>query len=137
MKIQLLEINKEKFTKSFQLFENIILKNPKFDSNIDYTSEELEIFDALTSRFVRIYETSIQLFKTFDSLQSLNVAESFGDLIANCNKLNLITNEDLWFDMRLIRNKISHDYLPNQMQEMINLIINDFYQEFKNLNTKI
>ena len=137
MKIQLLAINKEKFTKSFQLYENIILKNPKFDSNINYTSEELEIFDALTSRFVRIYETSIQLFKTYDSLQSLNVAESFVDLIANCSKLNLITNEDLWFDMRLIRNKISHDYLPNQMQEMINLIIDDFYQEFKNLNTKI
>ncbi len=137
MKIQLLEINKEKFTKSFQLFENIILKNPKFDSNINYTSEELEIFDALTSRFVRIYETSIQLFKTFDSLQSLNVAESFGDLISNCSKLNLITNENLWFDMRLIRNKIPHHYLPNPMQEMINLIIDDFYQEFKNLNTKI
>jgi ribonucleotide reductase beta subunit family protein with ferritin-like domain len=91
MKIQLLAINTEKFTKSFQLYENIILKNPKFDSNINYTSEELEIFDALTSRFVRIYETSIQLFKTYDSLQSLNVAESFVDLIANCSKLNLIT----------------------------------------------
>ena len=53
MKIQLLEINKEKFTKSFQLFENIILKNPIFDSNIAYTSEELEIFDALTSRYLK------------------------------------------------------------------------------------
>ena len=137
MKNQLLEINKEKFSKSFQLFENIILKNPKFDSSIDYTSEELEIFDALTSRFVSIYETSIQLFKTFDTLQSLHVAESFSDLISNASKLNLIENEDVWFDMRLIRNKISHDYLPNQIQEMIERIVDSFYLEFKNLNCKL
>lgn len=137
MKNQLLEINKDKFLKSFILFENIILKTPRFESNINYTPEELEIFDALTSRFGRIYETSIQLFKTFDTLQSLHVAESFGDLISNCSKLNLITNEDLWFDMRLIRNKISHDYLPNQIQEMIERIVDSFYLEFKNLNSKL
>ena len=137
MKKELLDINKEKFSKSFILFENIILKTPRFESNINYTPEELEIFDALTSRFVRIYETSIQLFKTFDTLQSLHVAESFSDLISNASKLNLIENEDVWFDMRLIRNKISHDYLPNQIQEMIERIVDSFYLEFKNLNCKL
>ncbi len=137
MKQELLEINKEKLFKTFELFENIVTKCPVYDASKTYSPIELEIFDALTSRFVRVYETAIQLFKTIDNLQSLHIAESFGDLMSNCEKLQIITNQDIWFDMRLIRNKISHDYLPNQLQEMLQFITNEFYSELKNISQRI
>lgn len=130
MNNDIFESNLEKFHKSFEHFESIVLKAPKFDSSIAYSSEELEIFDALTSRFVRLYETTIQLFRTIDSLQSMHISESFGELITNMLKLNVIVNDEIWFEMRMIRNKISHDYLPAQLQMMITLITNKFYPEF-------
>jgi uncharacterized protein with HEPN domain len=48
-------------------------------------------------------------------------------------KLNIIENEELWFEMRMIRNKISHDYLPTQLEKMISLITNEFYSEFNHI----
>lgn len=137
MKIQLLELNKEKFNKTFELFEDIVKKCPIYDASKTYSSNELEIFDALTSRFVKLYETAIQLFRTIDNLQSLHIAESFGDLMSNCEKLQIITNQNTWFEMRLIRNKISRDYLPNQLQEMLLIITNEFYSELKNISQRI
>jgi len=133
MKNKLIESNKEKFLKSFEHYESIVLVLPNFDSTIPYTSDELVIFDALTSRFVRLYETVIQLFRPIDSLQSIHISESFGDLISNMVKLHIIENEELWFEMRMIRNKISHDYLPTQLEKMIFLITNEFYSEFNQI----
>lgn len=133
MKNKLIESNKEKLFKAFEHYESTVLVLPNFDSTIPYTSDELVIFDALTSRFVRLYETVIQLFRSVDSVQSIHISESFGDLIANMVKLNIIANEELWFEMRMIRNKISHDYLPTELEKMISLITNEFYLEFNHI----
>lgn len=137
MKKELLDINAQKFLKTYQLFENIVNKCPSFDITKEYSPEELEIFDALTSRFVRLYESCIQYFKTLDSIQSINIAESFGDLISNCQKLNVIDQDEIWFEMRLTRNKISHDYLPNQLQVMLTLITTTFFNEFQKISHKL
>ncbi|WP_305909899.1 hypothetical protein Q9L42_003060 [Methylomarinum sp. Ch1-1] len=44
---------------------------------------------------------------------------------------------DIWLDMRDIRNKIAHDYVPEKMAEMYQLIRGEFYSELNLLNQKI
>lgn len=45
-------------------------------------------------------------------------------------KWEIISNSDIWLDMRDIRNKIVHDYMPEQIAEMYVLIRHEFYDEF-------
>jgi len=52
-------------------------------------------------------------------------------------KLELITNIDIWIEMRNIRNRIVHDYLPDKMAEMYQLVCTEFYTELNALHQKI
>ena len=52
-------------------------------------------------------------------------------------KLDLITNIDIWLEMRDIRNRIVHDYVPEKIAEMYQLIRTEFYTELSQLNRKI
>ena len=51
-------------------------------------------------------------------------------------KLNLISTMDIWLDMRGIRNRIVHDYIPEKIAEMYQLIRGEFYDEFTQLIEK-
>ena len=44
-------------------------------------------------------------------------------------KLNLIDRSEFWIEARLLRNKIAHAYLPEQLK--------DIYDEIKNKSQKI
>lgn len=50
----------------------------------------------------------------------------YRDLLANMAKWGIIGDEDLWFRMRDLRNRIAHDYLPEQLRD-IYAAIHDAY----------
>jgi len=52
-------------------------------------------------------------------------------------KLELISNIDIWLDMRDIRNKIVDDYLPEKIAEIYQLVRGEFYDELILLESKI
>ena len=52
-------------------------------------------------------------------------------------KFELISNIDIWLDMRDIRNRIVHDYTPEKIAEMYKLIRYEFYEELNRLEYKI
>lgn len=134
---EVLEQNSLKLSRSMAVYLAIAGNAPLYDKSYQYTAEELEKFDALTGRFLRVYETAIQFFRTVDLIQSIEKADTFRDLIHHVSKLGFITNEEIWMEMRIIRNKITHDYLPEQFSEMYETICNVFTPEIKYLNTKL
>lgn len=52
-------------------------------------------------------------------------------------KLELISNIDIWLDMRYIRNMIVDDYLPEKITEIYQLVRGKFYDELILLKSKI
>jgi hypothetical protein len=135
--IQQLTIAAQKYRKAFQLLNASINKVLEFDVNKAYTADELEPFDALSDRFIRIVEVAIKFFRTYEYYLQAQQSQTLRDGLHQMEKIGLISNIDIWLDMRDVRNRIVHDYIPEKIAEMYLLIRTYFYQELKQLNNKI
>ena len=128
---------KEKVKKSFALVEASLAKLDAYKLNYDYSYDELEPYDALTERFIRCVEMFAKYFKTYDAYKSIAKSPTYRDLINVMEKVGLVTATPLWMEMRDVRNRIVHDYLPEQTKEMYDDIMGKFYEELKYSNAKI
>lgn len=52
-------------------------------------------------------------------------------------KTGQISSTEIWIDMRNIRNRIVHDYLPKEIKEMYDLIQGPFGDELKKVIKKM
>jgi len=127
----------EKFQKTFCLLKASVEKTSGFDISKIYTADELEPFDALSDRFIRIVELAIKLFRTYEYYLQAEQSQTLRDGLHQMEKLGLISNIDIWLDMRDIRNKIVHDYLPEKITEIYQLVRGEFYDELILLEGKI
>ena len=86
--------------------------------------DELEPWEALTSRFARV--TDIFLSK-FIRLKVLELDPGFRgemrDLLDKAEKTGLVTNADQWMKIRELRNKISHEYTTEDLRKTFEDII--------------
>ncbi|MBL7829651.1 MAG: nucleotidyltransferase substrate binding protein [Saprospiraceae bacterium] len=134
---ELKSLTQAKLEKSITLFTSSVDGLDPYDSAYNYSSQELMPYDALTSRFMRVYEMAIKFFKVLDLMESLHPSESLRDLIHNTSKLGFIQSEEVWFEMRIVRNQITHDYLPVEFKIMFDFITNEFLNEIMFLQRKI
>lgn len=133
----LLEDAKLKMDKTFALVEASVSKLSQYEPEKHYSFDELEPYDALTDRFIRCVEMFVKYFKTYDTYQSINGALTFRDLINTMEKLGLVSNTPIWMDMKDVRNRIVHDYLPKQTKAMFDSIMSEFYTELKYSKARI
>jgi Nucleotidyltransferase substrate binding protein like len=108
------------------LVEASLVRYRPFDPAAAYTPEEREPWDALCDRYLRAVEMAIRLFRTIERARLALNSESYRDLLANMAKWGIIPDEDLWFRLRDLRNRIAHDYLPEQLRD-IYAAIHDAY----------
>ncbi len=105
------------FDYSYQKCVNINIKD-------DYNPEELESFEALTSRFARISDILTQ--KVFNSIFSL-IRENPKTFIDKCNlaeKFGMIDNAEKLISIRDLRNEIAHEYASIDLNEIFELCLN-------------
>ena len=90
-----------------------------------YTPLELEYYDSLAFRFEKAVALFLHFFKGLDLYLSGKISDTLRDRLLFIQKLGIIDSIDFWIEARLLRNKVAHDYLPEQLKEI--------YQEiFKN-----
>lgn len=133
----LLDQAKEKLNKSYSLVSASLEDLSPYDHNKQYTPKELEPYDALSDRFIRCIEVFIRYFKTYEYYSEASTSQTFRDGLNKMEKLGLITDATLWLQMRDVRNKIVHDYLPGQTQKMFDDIMGAFFAEMKMSKGKI
>lgn len=85
---------------------------PPYDSTREYSSMELEPYDALCDRFIRAVETSLKCMRAIEWLEFAEQSDTVRDLLHRMAKLGYICDTELWLLMREARNRIVHDYLP-------------------------
>ncbi len=86
-----------------------------FDPARRYTPKEREPYDALTDRYLRAFESSLKFFRTLERYREVAPSESFRDLLQRMEKYGVITGAALWIEMRDTRNRIAHEYLPEEL----------------------
>ena len=89
-----------------------------FDPVRVYTPKEREPYDALTDRYLRAFESSLKFFRTLERFREVAPSESFRDLLQRMQKYGVITGAPLWIDMRDTRNRIAHEYLPDELAKI-------------------
>ncbi len=133
----LLEAARLKVNSANELVEASLNNLKYFEKDKKYTPKELEPYDALSDRFIRAVETCIKFFKTYELYLFAIPSDSFRDLLLNMEKQNIITSIGKWIDMRDIRNRIVHDYLPEQIKDIFDQIMTNFSKELLSVKNKI
>ncbi|MEA2104639.1 MAG: nucleotidyltransferase substrate binding protein [Candidatus Cloacimonadota bacterium] len=102
-----------------------------------YTPREREPYDALCDRFIRAIEISLKYFRSYEKLMYGENSETIRDLLNRMEKLEIISSVILWMQMRDVRNRIVHDYLPEEIRDMYDEIMGIFGNELLQLKRKL
>jgi hypothetical protein len=101
----------------------------------DYTFEEMETFDSLTSKFSRTSDLFLQ--KIMRTLWELLHEDKMPliDVLNRAEKLEIIHSADDMLEIRDVRNQVAHEYIPEAIQELVPEVI-DLSQTLEdNINT--
>jgi hypothetical protein len=83
-----------------------------------YTPVELEYYDSLAFRFEKTVELFLHFFKGLELYHSGKISDTLRDRLLLIQKLKIIDGIDFWIEARLLRNKVAHDYLPEQLKDI-------------------
>lgn len=108
-----------------------------YNSLKQYTPKEREPYDALSDRFIRATEVSLKFFRSYEMYLYAEQSETTRDLLNRMEKLELVTSVQRWMDMRDIRNRIVHDYLPEQLEKIYDDLMGTFSTELTELKQKL
>lgn len=120
---------REKARKAVALVQASLGEFQPFDSGKNYTPKELEPYGALSDRFVRAVECGLKFFRSYEMLQFAEYSETTRDLLNRMHKLGLISSVQRWLEMRDVRNRVVHDYLPEQLAQLYADISGSFGDE--------
>ncbi|VAX38071.1 hypothetical protein MNBD_UNCLBAC01-1338 [hydrothermal vent metagenome] len=106
-----------------------------YDPKKEYDPKEQEPYDALCDRFIRAVEIGLKFFRSYERLIAEN-SETLRDILNRMAKLDWISSTELWLKMRDVRNRIVHDYLPEDIAEIYEEIAGVFGGELSALKAK-
>ncbi|WP_051654647.1 hypothetical protein [Persephonella sp. IF05-L8] len=101
--------------------------------------EYLRILDQLTYRFMKFQDTLAKLIRYYLLLKGENVENmSVIDIVNLAEKLGISINEELWFEMRALRNSLTHEYAQDyqQIAEALNQLVN-FVEIFEKILNEV
>lgn len=132
---KLLDHNWELLQSSLHTLQRSVVKAQAIGKKENYTFEEMEAFDSLTSKFSRTSDIFLQ--KIIRTLWELLHEDKMPliDVLNRAEKLEIIHSADSMLEIRDIRNQISHQYIPEAIQELVPDVINLSNALEHNINT--
>ena len=89
----------------------------------DLSMDELTEFEALTARFSRLSDILIQkVFRAIDEFE-LIAPGSIRDRINQSEKRGLIAEAEYLVKIRILRNEITHEYLPDALRDLFGEVL--------------
>ncbi len=125
------------FTKSLKAMTKTAAQLDFFDPTKTYSDNTLEKYDALGARYTRTYECAIKLFRTKDLLDSNEEATTIRELFHRMEHYLWISDSAIWLSMKIVRNKLNHEYLPYDQAKIYNYILHEAKNELLYLYNKI
>ena len=109
--------------RSLKSLQQSTSKTRQFLQQSEFSFEELESIDSLTSKFSRT--SDIYLQKVLRSIWMLLREDTVPliDLLNRAEKLMIIVSAEELLQMRDIRNQIAHEYLPEAVPELAKEVV--------------
>lgn len=109
--------------KAIDLLDASVKKFKPYKLRRIYTPQELEYYDSLSFRFEKCEELILNFYKAMEMMLYSKISETLRGRLLNMQKLKLIDDLDFWLKARILRNKIAHSYLPEQLRDIYNEVI--------------
>ena len=127
----------QKATDAVALVEASLSYIKPYDAEKFYTPKEREPYDALSSRFSRAVEVVLKFFRSYEKLLYAENSETLRDLLHKMEKLQFIDSVVQWMNMRDIKNRIVHEYLPEEIKGIYDSIMGDYGKQLLKVKKKI
>ncbi len=112
----IIAVHIQKLQKASTVLNASFIRCEPFITNNVITSIEEEFVESFTARFNRLADMYFQsTLKLIDEVD-FETEGSFKDRLNRADKKGLITNVTSLLNIRILRNKIVHDYLPSSLQ---------------------
>ena len=125
----------EDLKRAIILLKESIKKFNSYKTEKKYTPDELEYYDSLSFRFEKRVELILTFFKGLELFLYSKVSDTLRDRLLIMQKLNIIDAIDFWMEARLLRNKIAHTYVPEELKDIYNEIFEKSQEIFKSIDT--
>jgi len=108
-----------------------------YDAGRKYSPREQEPYDALCDRFIRAVEICLKFFRSYEKLLEGVNSDTVRDLLNKMEKSRLIESTGLWLEMRDVRNRIVHDYMPEDIERIYTSIAGAFGKELLEVKERV
>ncbi len=89
----------------------------------DYIIDDMDQFEAFTSRFARMSDMLIQkIFRLIDKIE-LDDEGTIRDRINRAEKKGLIESADIFIQIRIVRNDIAHEYHTENIKDIYKKVL--------------
>ncbi|MFM8706580.1 MAG: nucleotidyltransferase substrate binding protein [Planctomycetia bacterium] len=119
----------DKVSKATTLYLHSARKVMPFDPERPYSADELEPYDALVTRFERTIEVFLKFFRTVELFETAESGSTVRDCLGLMAKLGIIEDVEQWMEMREVRNRIAHDYVPDRIKGIYDLLTTAYQPE--------
>ena len=133
----LTQIASQKAVDAITLLEASLSYIKPYDTKKLYSPKEREPYDALSDRFSRAVEVSIKFFRSYEMFMYGENSDTLRDLLHRMEKLDFIDTTIIWMKMRDVRNRIVHDYLPDEIKKIYDSIMGPFGNQLLKVKKKI
>ncbi|HAH23829.1 MAG TPA: hypothetical protein DCL77_08740 [Prolixibacteraceae bacterium] len=132
--MELLKTEWQLLDASLQTLLQSVEKCTLIGSKPQYSFEEQESFDSLTSKFNRTSDLFTQKIIRTAWMLLHEPFVPFIDLMNTCEKIKLIRDADQMIGIRDMRNQISHEYIPEALRDLVPEVIEFTKQLTENIN---
>ena len=133
---EIMVLEKNKLLNAINAFEYSVNKIAPYDKEKNYSLDEISPYEVLTLRLYRAVELSIIYFNQYVLLKYNDTDLNLRELLPRILKDGLISNVELWMDMRTI-GRLAFDDENDFLADNFNLITGVYFSELINLKKKI
>ncbi len=123
-------MQKELVLKSFRDLEKAVflLKSSldaykPYDPSKEYSPEEMEYYDSLSFRFEKAVELALSFFKSLEIYLFGEQSDTLRTRLLRMQKAGYVDSVDFWISARILRNKIAHAYLSEELKDIYDNIV--------------
>ncbi|MCD4682070.1 MAG: hypothetical protein K8R86_02200 [Bacteroidales bacterium] len=131
---ELLKQNWNLLLTSFESLSKSVEKCSSIGIKSEYSFEEMESIDSLTSKFARISDIYTQriIRGVWALLREPYVP--FIDLMNKAEKTEIIVSSESMLQIRDLRNQVAHEYLPEALKDLMQEVIKKYPYLKENIN---
>ena len=121
--ISLIQSEWDSLTAALTTLQLSVEKCKSIGTKSEYSFEELESFDSLTSKFNRASDIFTQKVLRSAWMLLHEPFVPFIDMMSKAEKISLLQSADQMIEIRDLRNQISHEYLPEAIHDLVPEVI--------------